>query len=64
LSISLVNGLKGILFLWSGNTTFLQAVNREAIVNIGENGYFQGTFVALRLPTIIPGEFNFFNFVE
>ena len=60
----LVNGLKGILFLWSGNTTFLQAVNKEAIVNIGENGYFQGTFVALRLPTIIPGGFNFYNFVE
>ena len=60
----LVNGLKGILFLWSGNTTFLQAVNKEAIVNIGKNGYFQGTFVALRLPTIIPGEFNFYNFVE
>lgn len=60
----LVNGLKGILFLWSGNTTFLQAVNKEAIVDIGENGYFQGTFIALRLPTIIPGEFNFYNFVE
>jgi len=60
----LVNGLKGILFLWSGNTAFLQAVNREAIVNIAENGYFQGTFVALRLPTIIPGEFDFYKFVE
>ena len=60
----LVNGLKGKIFLWSGNTTFLQAVDKEAIVNIGENGYFQGTFVALRLPTIIPGEFNFYSFVE
>ena len=60
----LVNGLKGILFIWSGNTTFLKAVNKEAIVNIGENGYFQGTFIALRLPMIIPGEFNFYNFVE
>jgi hypothetical protein len=49
----LVNGLKGKLFLWSGNTTFFQAVNKEAIVNIGENGHFEGTFVALRLPTII-----------
>jgi hypothetical protein len=60
----LVNGLKGKLFLWSGNTTFFQAVNEEVIVNIAENGYFQGTFVALRLPTIIPGEFNFYKFVE
>jgi hypothetical protein len=60
----LVNGLKGIVFIWLGNTTFLQAVNKEAIVNIGDNGYFQGTFIALRLPIIIPGEFNFYNFVE
>lgn len=60
----LVNGLKGIVFIWSGNTTFLQAVNKEAIVNIGENGYFQGTYIALRLPMIIPGEFNFYSFVE
>lgn len=59
-----VNGLKGIIFIWSGNTTFLQAVNKEAIVNIGKNGYFQGTFIGLRLPMIIPGSFNFYNFVE
>lgn len=60
----LVKGLKGKLFLWSGNTTFFQSVNKEAIINIGGNGYFQGTFMAINLPTIIPGEFNFYNFVE
>lgn len=60
----LVNGLRGKLFLWSGNTTFLQAVNKEAIVNIDANGYFQGTFIALRLPTVIPGSFDFYKFIE
>lgn len=60
----LVNGLKGKLFLWSGNTTFYQAVNEEVIVSMAENNYFHGTFIALRFPTIIPGEFNFYNFVE
>jgi hypothetical protein len=60
----LVNGLKGKLFLWSGNTTFYQAVNEEMIVSIAENIYFQGTFIALRFPTVISAEFNFYNFVE
>lgn len=60
----LVKGLKGILYLWSGNATFLQAVDQEVIVDIGKNAYFQGTFVAIRLPTIIPDKFKFYNFVE
>lgn len=60
----LVNGLRGKIFLWSGNTTFLQTVNKEAIVNIDGNGYFQGTFIALRLPTVIPGSFDFYSFIE
>lgn len=38
---------------------FYQAVNEEMIVSIAENIYFQGTFIALRFPTVIPGEFNF-----
>lgn len=60
----LVNGLQGKLFLWSGNTAFLQSVNKEAIVTIADNGNFQGTFIALRLPTIIPGSFDFYKFIE
>jgi hypothetical protein len=60
----LVNGLRGKLFLWSGNTTFLQTVNKEAIVSIDGNGYFQGTYIALRLPTVIPGGFDFYKFIE
>jgi hypothetical protein len=60
----LVNGLRGKLFLWSGNTAFLQTVNKEAIINIERNGHFKGTFIALRLPTIIPGSFDFYKFVD
>ncbi len=59
----LVNGLKGILFIWSGNTAFAQNVNKEVIVNLERNSIFKGTFIALRLPTIIPGEFDFYKFV-
>lgn len=60
----LVNGLRDRLFLWSGNTTFLQTANKEAIVNIDGNGHFQGTFITLRLPTVIPGSFDFYKFIE
>lgn len=60
----LVNGLRGKLFFWTGNTTFTQTVNNEAIVKIDGNGYFQGTFIALRLPTIMPGSFDFYKFIE
>ncbi|MDQ6842847.1 MAG: hypothetical protein M3Z92_00645, partial [Bacteroidota bacterium] len=62
--LKLVTGLPGKLFHWSGNTTFLQIVNKEAIVSIDVNGYFQGTFLALRLPTISPAGFDFYKFIE
>lgn len=60
----LVNGLRGKLFMWSGNTTFIQTVDHEAIVPVPDNTYFQGTFIAIRVPTVIPGAFNFYDFVE
>ena len=60
----LVNGLRGKLFMWSGNTTFIQTLDSEAIVPVPDNVYFQGTFIAIRVPTIIPGSFNFYEFVE
>lgn len=60
----LVNGLRGKLFLWSGNTTYLQTVSKEAIVSIDGNGHFQGTFIALRLPTVISNNFDFYKFIE
>ncbi|HVZ55060.1 MAG TPA: hypothetical protein VG870_00255 [Chitinophagaceae bacterium] len=41
----LVRDLRGKLFLWSGHTTFLQTLDKEAIVDIDGNGYFQGTFI-------------------
>lgn len=59
----LVKGLRGNFFLWTGKTTLLATVNKEAIGHI-TGGAFQGTFIAIRLPTIIPNGFRFYNFTE
>jgi len=60
----LVNGLRGRFFIWSGNTAYIETVERVSILDIPDNCYFQGTFVALRIPTIVPSGFNFYDYVE
>lgn len=60
----LVNGLHGKFFLWTGNTTYTETVNNIAIASYEGKGYFQGTLIALRLPTIVAGHFDFYKFIE
>ncbi|HYC80047.1 MAG TPA: hypothetical protein VEC17_03395 [Candidatus Binatia bacterium] len=60
----LVHGLRGRFFIWTGNTAYIETVERVNILDIPDNCYFQGTFVALRIPTIIPERFNFYEYVE
>jgi len=60
----LVRGLRGKLFIWSGSASFVQSTENEGIMSMDKTKSFPGTFIALRLPTIIPGSFNFYNFIE
>jgi hypothetical protein len=60
----LVNGLRGRFFIWTGNTAYLETVERVNILNIPPECYFKGTFVALRIPTIMPSRFNFYDYTE
>ena len=60
----LVHGLRGKFFIWTGRTSFIETIEREDFVQFPEDFTFQGTFVALRIPTIIPDTFNFYQFVE
>ncbi len=60
----LVQGLRGKFFIWTGNSAYIETVEREDVLRIPDNYYFQGTFVALRIPTIIPDRFNFYKYVE
>lgn len=60
----LVNGLKGQIFIWTGGVTFLQTVESQQIADISSSAFFQGTYIAIRLPTLTPGDFNFYNYTD
>lgn len=60
----LVNGLKGKFFLLSGNTAFIQSIENNGIIDMPDDFYYQGNYVALRVPTIIDPNFNMYNYVE
>jgi hypothetical protein len=60
----LTAGLRGKFFLWSGNTAYIESVERVSIIKIPKNCYFQGTYIALRIPTITPPEFNLNQYLE
>src|SRR6185312_10033694 len=60
----LVNGLRGKFFIWTGRTSFIETIEREDFVQFPANLSFPGTFIALRIPTIIAETFNFYDFIE
>ncbi|MFN8265052.1 MAG: hypothetical protein U0T11_03210 [Chitinophagaceae bacterium] len=60
----LVNGLNGCFYLMTGNSAYMQTIDYKGIINLPDNFYFQGTFVALRIPTLIPADFNIYSYVE
>lgn len=60
----LVNGLKGKFYLMSGKTAYIQTIERKGIINFPDTFLYQGNYIALRIPTIIDSNFNFYNYVE
>lgn len=60
----LVHGLRGRFFIWPGRTAYIETAERTNVLDIPDTCYFQGTYVALRIPTIIPAGFNFYNYIE
>lgn len=60
----LTTGLRGKFYLWSGNTAYIESVERLGIVNLPKNCFFQGTYIALRIPTLMPPGFNITDFLE
>lgn len=59
----LVNGLKGKFFLLSGNTAYIQTIENKGIIDIPDSFFYQGNYVALRVPTLIDPSFNIYNYV-
>lgn len=60
----LVNGLRGKFFIWSGNNAYVQSIEKVGLLNVPKDCYFQGTYIALRVPTVIPKDFNIYNYLE
>jgi hypothetical protein len=60
----LVKGLKGLFLLYSGNDFFIQDIDTENVITIGEKSTQKGCFVALRVPIIDNEQFVFYNYVE
>lgn len=60
----LVNGLKGKFFLLSGNTAYIQTTENKGIIDFPDNFFYQGSYLALRVPTLIDPAFNIYNYVE
>ncbi len=60
----LTKGLRGKYFLWTGNVNYLENYESQSIVDLPKSTNFPGTFVAMRIPTILNEKFDFCGFLE
>lgn len=60
----LVKGLKGKFLILSGRSFFIQTIEKEELISIPEENYYNGCYVALRIPILENEQFNFYNYVE
>lgn len=60
----LVQGLGGEFFLMSGNALFVYTKEHEQIVELDVKASWNGTILALTIPTEAPAEFNYLSYVE
>ncbi len=59
-----VDGLNGEFFLMSGAAFFRHDIHGEQVVDLPDNIRWNGTAVLLKIPTIIPAGFNFYNYIS
>lgn len=60
----LANGLNGKFFLFSGNSFFYQNSQDKQIIVLPDNQSFKGCFIALRIPTLVNGNFDLYKYVR
>jgi len=60
----LVNGLSGEYFIFSGSAFYIQNKEHDQIVKTAESCKWNGTLVALRIPTQMSTNFNFYDFIN
>lgn len=60
----LVNGLKGKFFIMSGNSFFIQTVDREEVIAVPEIFSIKGCYIALRVRILDNEHFNPYDYME
>lgn len=59
----LVNGLGGAFFYWSGAAFLFNNSTHNNIFELKNGTVFPGCYIALRIPTLLPPSFKFYDFV-
>lgn len=60
----IVNGFGGAFFMLSGTAFYRHSLEGINVVNIPEEFRWDGTIVLMRIPTSVPSDFNFYDYVE
>lgn len=60
----IINGLGGEFFILSGGAFFRHDINGETLVDLPESIRWNGTVVLLKIPTIIPKDFDIYNHIS
>lgn len=60
----LVEGLKGKFFLFSGGAFFHQNIEKQELISTPKGMYYQGCYIALRIPILNNQEFDIYQFLE
>lgn len=58
----LVKGLEGSWCVWTGNHAFIETPATAGIVEWDVS--YPGTYIALRIPTVIPGGFSLYDYLD
>lgn len=59
----LVNGLGGSFFYWSGSACLFNSATHDNIYELKDGTSFPGCYIALRIPTVTPSSFQFYDFI-
>lgn len=59
----IVNGLGGAFFILSGGAFFRYTKDKKELVELPEEYVYNGTAILLNIPTNVPKEFNYLNYI-
>lgn len=60
----ITNGLKGEFAIYSGNALFYQTPNDIKLLELPEQLDVKGTVIVARIPTAVPDNYNFYDYIS